>query len=95
MFPIGPAMCCRLASLLGDKLTQCLESGPTDRPQRLRFASLPTGTGRGRRWSAQLHLAPLWSLQNLVIIKTKAAFTGWLLILFQCFEIDFHLRYGV
>lgn len=71
MFPIVPAMCCGLASLLGDKLTQCLKSGPTDRPKRLRFASLPTGTGRGRRSSAQLHLAPLWSLQNLAIIKKK------------------------
>lgn len=68
--------------MLGDKLTPCLKSDPTGRPKRLHFASLPTGTGRGRRWSALLHLAPLWSLQNLVIMKTKPACTGWFLILF-------------
>lgn len=78
--------------LFEDKLTQCRASGPTDKPEHLQFASLPTGKGREHHWSGQLHWAPLWSLQNLVIIGTKQAFMGRFLNYFQRFENGLSLR---
>lgn len=58
-----------LVKVWGEKLTQSRVSVPTNRQDSVCFVSLPTGTGRGRHWSVQLHLALHWSLQNL--IKTR------------------------
>lgn len=58
-----------VGDVLEERLTQSQASAPTDRPDPLRYASLPSSTSRGRRWLAQLHSAPQWSLHNL--IKTQ------------------------
>lgn len=58
---------------LGDKLTQSPESVPTGRPGSLCFVPLPTGAGRGRRWSTQ----PRWALRKNLQILIKRHIAGW------------------
>jgi len=46
-------------------LTPSPASDPTGTRERRCSVALPSGTGRGRHWSSQLHWASQWSLQNL------------------------------
>lgn len=58
---------------LREKLTQSPESVPTGRPGSLCFVSLPSGAGRGRRWSTQ----PRWALRKNLQILIKRHIAGW------------------